>query len=253
MNAAMFNATDTASYDRFMGRFSTKLAPLFADFAGIAAGQHVLDVGAGTGALTAELVARDADVSVAEPSPSFAEALPRRFPGLDVRRTGAEELPWADETFDASLAQLVVTFMQDAPAGVAEMRRVVRRGGVVAICMWDIDGMEMLSALRQAQHEVDPGAASISTGMRYRTRAELEEMLGPDVETELLAVEAAYSDYDELWTSFAESAGPTAGWVRSLDDGKRAEARDELRRQVGEPQGPFSLVGRAWAARVRRA
>src|SRR5690348_11317621 len=114
----MFDVSD-AAYDRFMGRYSASLAPLFADFAGIEAGQRVLDVGAGTGALTAQLVRRDADVAAAEPSPPFVAALRSRLPSVDVREAGAEALPWPDATFDAALAQLVVTFMSDAPAGLA--------------------------------------------------------------------------------------------------------------------------------------
>src|SRR5205823_1815929 len=144
----MFDVSEVA-YDNFMGRYSARLAPLFADFVGIETGQGVLDVGAGTGALTAELVRRDTDVAAAEPAPSFVAALRSRFPSIDVRQTGAEDLPWRDGSFDAALAQLVVTFMSDAPAGVAEVRRVVRPGGLVAVCMWDRDGMEMPGAVHR--------------------------------------------------------------------------------------------------------
>src|ERR1051325_1127867 len=114
------------AYDRFMGRFSRGLAPLFANFAGIEAGQRVLDVGAGTGALTAELLARSAEVAAAEPSAPFVDALRERYPGVDARVAAAEQLPWPDESFDAALAQLVVAFMSDPHAGAHEMRRVVR-------------------------------------------------------------------------------------------------------------------------------
>ena len=121
------------AYDSFMGRFSRRLAPVFADFAGVREGQHVVDVGAGTGALTAELARRGADTAAAEPSAGFVAALRTRFPGVDVRESGAEDMPWPDESFDAALAQLVVTFMSDAPAGLREMRRLVRVGGTVAV------------------------------------------------------------------------------------------------------------------------
>src|SRR5260221_13191552 len=135
--------TSDQAYDRFMGRFSTRLAPVFADFAG--AHGSALDVGAGTGALTAELVRRSLDVHAAEPSAAFVDALQTRFPGVDVRQAGAEELPWPDETFDVALAQLVISFMSDAPAGMREMERVVRPAGTVAVCMWDSEGMGMLA------------------------------------------------------------------------------------------------------------
>src|SRR5712691_10008725 len=118
------------AYDKFMGRFSVRLAPLFADFAGVSGGSRVLDVGAGTGALTEELLRRNATVAAMDPSPPFVATLKSRFPDVDARKAGAENLPWPDESFDAALAQLVIAFMADAGAGVAEMHRVVEAGGV---------------------------------------------------------------------------------------------------------------------------
>src|SRR5438270_12032703 len=106
----MFNVSD-GSYDNFMGRFSRPLGPLFADFAGVEAGQRVLDVGAGTGALTAELGRRGADVAAADPSPPFVAALRERFAGIEVEEAPAERLPWPDGSFDAALAQLVISFV----------------------------------------------------------------------------------------------------------------------------------------------
>ena len=251
----MFDVSDTA-YDNFMGRYSERLAPLFADFAGIQAGQKVLDVGAGTGALATELVRRGAQVAAAEPSPSFVAALERRLPDADVHAAPAEDLPWPDETFDAALAQLVLTFMNDAPAGVAEMRRVVRPGGVVAACMWDRQGMDMLAAVNRTQRAVaDSGTTESRTA--YRSREEVEGLFTgagfADVMTELLEVEREYSGFDEFWNALADGAGPAGAWVKALDDDTRAKAREELHRQVGEPTGAFTLHGRAWATRATRA
>ncbi len=96
---------DEESYDDFMGRYSVRLAPLFADFAGVRAGQRVLDVGAGTGALTRELVLRGATVVAVEPSPEFIRALRLRFPMIEVRVAPGEELPFADDSFDTALAR----------------------------------------------------------------------------------------------------------------------------------------------------
>ena len=110
-------------YDRFMGRYSIPLAERFADFAGVAAGSQVVDVGCGPGALTHELVDRlgpDA-VSAVDPSESFVAAATERLPGVTVQRAAAEHLPFEDGRFDAALAQLVVHFMADPVAGLREM------------------------------------------------------------------------------------------------------------------------------------
>jgi SAM-dependent methyltransferase len=251
----MFEVSDTA-YDNFMGRYSERLAPLFADFAGVQAGQKVLDVGAGTGALTAELLRRGGEVAAADPSQLFVAALERRFPGADMRAATAEDLPWPDESFDAALAQLVLTFMNDAPAGIAEMRRVVRPGGVVAACMWDRQGMDMLAAVHRTQVALAAtGTTEARTG--YRSRDEIEGLFTgagfSDVQTELLEVEREYAAFDELWGTIADGAGPAGAWVKTLDDEQRSEAREEMRRQVGEPSGAFTLHGRAWATRATRA
>lgn len=248
----MFNVSD-AAYDNFMGRFSIPLAPVFADFAGIAPGQRVLDVGAGTGALTAELLRRGAIPVAADPSPPFVATLRRRFPTVEVQESPAEDLPWPDESFDAALAQLVITFMRNASAGVEEMRRVVRPGGVVAVCMWDRDGMEMLGAVNRTQRALDPSRPTPEQLTKYRTPEEIQPLLGDGAELELLEVDASYTGFDELWDSIAGGAGPAGEWAKSLDAGQRREARAELFRQVGEPEGPFTLRGRAWGARVRRA
>jgi SAM-dependent methyltransferase len=251
----MFEVSDTA-YDNFMGRYSERLAPLFADFAGVQSGHDVLDVGAGTGALTAELLRRGTQVAAADPSPTFVGALERRFPSADMRSATAEDLPWPDESFDAVLAQLVLTFMNDAPAGIAEMRRVARPGGVVAACMWDRQGMDMLAAVHRTQ--VALAARGTTEALtRYRTRDEIEGLFTgagfSDVQTELLEVEREYETFDELWGTIADGAGPAGAWVKTLDDEQRAAAREEMQRQVGEPAGAFMLHGRAWATRATRA
>jgi len=245
----MFDIAD-ADYDNFMGRYSTRLAPLFADFAGITDTQRVLDVGAGTGALTKELVSRGAQVSAAEPSPPFAQSFERRYPDVDVKATGAESLPWPDETFDAALAQLVVAFMDDAPAGIAEMHRVVKPGGVVAACMWDIPQMDMLAAIDRSVRALG-GEANLP--QRRYMGDQVATLFSPGAETELLTVEATYTGFDEFWDALQHSAGPVRTWLGTLDNAGLASAHEEFYRQLGSPHGSFTLKGGAWAVRVTRA
>ena len=141
--------TSDAVYDKFMGRFSTRLAPVFADFAGVEAGQHARrrrrHWRADGGARAPRRGCR-----AAEPSSAFVAALRDRFPGVDVRQAGAEELPWPDDSFDVALAQLVVTFMSDAPAGIREMQRVAP--ATVAVCMWDRDAWRCSTAINRTRN-----------------------------------------------------------------------------------------------------
>ena len=238
------------AYDDFMGRYSMQLGPLFADFAGVGAGERVLDVGAGTGALTAELLRLGADVVAAEPSASFVGVLRERFPQVEVHETGAEQLPFPDHAFDAALAQLVVPFMSDAPAAIAEMARVARR---VAICMWGIAEVEMFAAIDAAAT-----ATGSDYGVRerpYRTPQELHDLLAPhgDVVQGELDVTAGYRDFDEFWHAVDQRVGPVAQWLNTLDEEGLERAREELFRRLGSPSGPFELRARCFAASVTRA
>jgi ubiquinone/menaquinone biosynthesis C-methylase UbiE len=137
-------AVGADAYDRFMGRYSAPLAPVFAEFAAVVDGQRVLDVGCGPGALTAELTKRLGPTAVCavDPSAAFVAAVHARYPAVDVRRATAEHLPFEDGVFDATLAQLVVHFMDDPVSGLREMARVTRQRGVVAACVWDHHGGE---------------------------------------------------------------------------------------------------------------
>jgi SAM-dependent methyltransferase len=237
-----------AAYDRFMGRFSRRLAPLFADFAGVEEGDRALDVGAGTGALTEELVRRGAVTAAADPSPAFAASLRRQFPDLDVREAPAEDLPWESGSFDVALAQLVVAFMNDAHAGVNEMARVA--GSRVAVCMWDFDGQELLATVNRVRNRL--GSTTTEPG-GYRTGPALAELLGVGSEVEALDVEADYDDFEDFWSALLGGAGPHGAWASSLEGEQKEAARTELFRELGEPEGSFTLSGRAWAARLRPA
>jgi len=244
----IFNVGGDA-YDDFMGRYSVRLAPLFADFVGVQGGR-VLDVGAGTGALTGELVRRGAEVAAAEPSPPFCAALRERFPAVEVREAPAEHLPFADGSFDTALAQLVVAFMTDAPAGVREMARVAR---TVAVCMWGVEEMEMFAAINSTAKAIGVDREAEHGARRYRTPEELRDLLAPlgRVETAALDVTAEYAGgFDEFWSALSRQVGPAGAWLAALSEEHRAQARDELHRRLGSPRGAFALKGRCYAARV---
>lgn len=246
-----------SDYDRFMGRYSKLLAPLFADFAGIKANVRVLDVGCGPGALTEELSRRlgPERVCAIEPAPQFAQMCRDRVPGADIRTGPAEQLPWGDAEFDVAIAQLVVPFMADADRCAAEMRRVVRAGGSVVVCMWDAAAaMEMIHHFWQAAAEHDRSLDGLDP-MRYRTEPELRQLLGRaglrDIESTTLSVRVRYADFDDVWEPIVHSAGTVGGYMAKLDADRRALLRESYRKRIGNPQGPFELNARANATRGR--
>jgi SAM-dependent methyltransferase len=241
------------AYDRFMGRYSVLLAPQLADFAAVSAGQRVLDVGCGPGALTAELVGRlgPASVSAVDPSEPFVAAARERHPGVDVRQAAAEQLPFPDEAFDAALAQLVVHFMADPIAGLGEMARVTRRDGVVAACVWDLaGGRAPLSLFWEAARQLDPQAQDESqlAGAREGHLAELfEQARLREIEEAALSISVEHPSFEDWWEPFTLGVGPAGIYAAGLD----AEAQSRLRERCREllPPAPFVLTARAWAAR----
>ncbi|HZB23803.1 MAG TPA: methyltransferase domain-containing protein [Gaiellaceae bacterium] len=243
------------SYDRFMGRYSVLLAPGFADFAGVDGMMRVLDVGSGPGALTAELVARlgAEAVKAVDPSPSFVDAARDRNPGVDVRESPAEQMPFCDDEFDASLAQLVVHFMSDPVGGLREMKRVTRPDGVVAACVWDLAGGQApLSLFWAAARDVDPEVTGESqmAGTRQGHLSELFADAGlRDVEETALPVSLEHSSFEDWWEPYVLGVGPAGSYFARLD----ADRQDALRARCRElvPDPPFVLESRAWAARGR--
>ena len=244
-----------AAYMRFMGRYSEPLAARFADLAGVRRGQRVLDVGCGPGALTAELVTRAGaeSVSAVEPSASFAAAVRERLPGVDVRQAAAERLPFPDAAFDAALAQLVVHFMADPVAGLREMGRVARPGGVVAACVWDhAGGRGPLSGFWQAVLELDPEAEDESglAGARDGHLAELFAQAGlGGIQPGTLTVRVHYANFGEWWDPFTLGVGPAGSYVTSLPPDRREALRGRCRGLLGP--GPIEISATAWAATGR--
>lgn len=241
------------AYDRFMGRFSMQLSAQFADLAGVEAGQRALDVGSGPGALTAELVRRLGPEAVAavDPSEPFVEAARARHPGVDVQLAPAEELPHGDDDFDAALAQLVVHFMADPVAGLAEMARVTRSGGVVAACVWDLaGGRAPISPFWEAVHQLDGSVEDESrfSGARQGHLLELFEAAGlREADETEIAASSEYETFEEWWRPYTLGVGPAGAYAQSLDEEGLAELRERCRSVL--PEAPFTLTAYAWAVR----
>jgi ubiquinone/menaquinone biosynthesis C-methylase UbiE len=218
-------------------------------------GWRVLDVGAGPGALTTALVAMlgAESVSAADPSPPFVEANRERHPGVDVRLAGAEDMPFADDTFDAALAQLVVQFMTDPVRGVSEMARVTRPGGVVAACVWDFGtGRSPLSAIWSTALELDPSVEDEGdrVGVRSGQLAQVFDQAGlEDVEESEVSVTVEHESFEAWWEPMTLGVGPAGSWLQRQPEDVRERVRERCRELY--PDAPGIRTAVAWAARGR--
>ena len=258
--AATFN-TPASAYDRYVGRYGAELGRALIAAAGVRAGGRALDVGCGPGALTTELAALLGEDRVAaiEPSPPFAEACRARLPGVRVEVGQAEALPFADAAFDHALAQLVVNFMADPPAGVREMRRVTRPGGTVAAAVWDYAGeMTLLRRFWDAAVAVDASAAELDEGrMPFCAPDELGGLWSSaglaDVAVSSATVAAAYESFDDLWAPLEHGVGPAGAYAASLAPRDGRPSSSSSANSSASPTLHFELTARAWIASGRVA
>lgn len=248
-----FNVAADA-YDRFMGRYSEPLAARFVDWLNPPDEATVLDVGCGPGALTGVLVDRYGreNVRAVDPSPTFLTAVRERFPGVDVREATAAQLPWGDDEFDLAAASLVLHFMPDPVAGIAELRRVTTPGGIVGATVWSIDdGRAPVALVRRVALGLDPDAEREDLPGTHA--GDLETVFRSaglaDVEGGELEVSVRYDTFEEWWEPYLLGVGPLGDYLRTLDDAKRSAIRDRCRQETGA--APFEIRAVAFAARGR--
>jgi SAM-dependent methyltransferase len=241
--------TSADAYNRFMGRYSRPLAADLVGQLGARLGHRVADVGCGPGALTEVLLgaAGPIEVVAVDPSRSFLTAARDRW-GVPAVAAKAERLPFADGVFDAAMAALVVHFMSDPVAGLREMARITRRGGVVAASVWDHAlGHGPLAAFWRAAGELDANAPDES-GMPGTASGELSTLAleagWSDIVESQLTVEVEHPSFDEWWDPFTLGVGPAGAYAVGLSEVDRTALRLRCREILGD--GPFVIAGRAW-------
>lgn len=247
-------------YEQYIGRWSRQIAPLFLSWLDRPAGQRWLDVGCGTGALSAAILDHCAPRSVVgvEPAEGFRQLAVQHLAG-QARFVGGEAgaLPLDDAAFDVVVSGLVLNFVPDLPAALLEMKRVAAPGGTIAAYVWDYaDGMEIIRRFWDVAVSLDPAAAPLHEGRRFpvcepsRLTAAFEDAGVAGVHTTAIEVMAAFAGFDDYWRPFLGGQGPAPAYVMSLPDTQRAQLRAELASALpSAASGAIVIRSRAWAVR----
>ena len=261
--ASKFVTRGADKYDAYMGRWSRRLAPTFLDFAGLGAGERVLDVGCGTGSLTFALSTR-ADIAAIEAidyEEQFVEAARERAtdPRITIRQGDACHLQFPDGAFDRALSMLVLHFVSDPEQAVAEMRRVVRPGGVAAATVWDTyGGMPSLRMFWDIIAAIEPRATDRRNAVAIRPMTQAGELLRTfskigfsEVTETMLTIRMDFANFDDYWIPLLGGQGTHAEFLASLPESTRQQIETAVRAGYlcSQPDGPRSFASVAWAVR----
>jgi SAM-dependent methyltransferase len=253
------------AYEKMMGRWSERLAPLFLDFAGIPDSGRVLDVGCGTGTLVDAVARRAGESTIVgiDPSQPFIDYARQRFAGSRFTFDCGDgmALPYADASYDCSLSLLVFMFIPQPERAASEMRRVTRPGGTVAACVRDsgAGGLEMARIFWEEAVKLDPAAAALVPEKNWRCNrmGELTKAWqagGLDgVEEVGLEIRTDFSSLDDYWLPYNSGAAAPGIYTARLSPAQREALRAALQtRLLGDRHdGPFSMRAAAWAVRGR--
>jgi SAM-dependent methyltransferase len=249
------------AYEAYVGRWSRRVAESFVRWLYLPAGGRWLDVGCGTGALTATVLARAEPASVTgiDPSEGFLAQARAKLddPRVTFRTGDAQELPFAGGSFDGVVSGLALNFVPDPDRAAAELVRVTAPGGVTAAYVWDyLEGMAMMRYFWDAATALDPAATELAEGSRFPLcRPEPLRQLWTaagltDVAVEAIEIPTVFTGFDDYWAPFLGGQGPAPGYAMSLSEEHRARLRDLLRARLPtDPDGSIPLTARAWAVR----
>jgi SAM-dependent methyltransferase len=263
--SSIFMAGDGDGYERLMGRWSRRLAPLFIDFAGISEGEHVLDVGCGTGSLAFTLSQNPnvRHITAIDFSPIYIEHA-KRFnedPRVQFQVGDACALPFEDASFDHCASLLVLAFIPQADLAVREMRRVTRPGGIVAGSMWDARGGLIMSRMFW-----DTAAMLDQGAIERRAKAYSRPMTRPgdlarawreagfhDVIDDMITIRMDFASFEDFWTPMEGKDGPFAEYVSTLSIEGRSKLRGAVRLAYidGDIDGARSYAATAWVVKGR--
>jgi SAM-dependent methyltransferase len=247
-------------YEQYIGRWSRRIAPLFLTWLQQPAGARWLDVGCGTGALCTAILNDCAPQAVigVEPSDGFRATAARNTGDRARFLAGdAASIPLADASCDVVVSGLVLNFVPELGAALAELGRVTAPGGTVAAYVWDYAGrMAITKSFWDAAVALDPAAQALDEALRFplchpaALEAALTQAGFADVESGALEVTAEFSDFDDYWQPFLGGQGPAPSYAMSLDESRRAALRARLEAGLApDGDGAIRMPARAWAVR----
>jgi SAM-dependent methyltransferase len=249
-------------YERYVGRWSRRIAPVFLSWLDVPPGKRWLDTGCGTGALSSAIVegCSPAAVTGVDPSEGFLKIAKERLPGAVALLQGtAEAVPLSDAAVDVVVSGLVLNFTHDIRAALAEARRVAVARATFGAYVWDYAGkMELMRYFWDAAVALDPDAANLDEGVRFplchpdALVAQLASAGFHATEATAIDVPTPFASFDEYWEPFLGGQGPAPAYAMSLDEGARVRLRDRIQSRLPiRPDGSILLIARAWAVRAR--
>lgn len=248
-------------YERYVGRWSRRVAPKFLTWLQVPDGQRWLDVGCGTGALSATIIEQclPALVTGVEPSEGFLNVARQSLPEEVTLYLGnAAAIPLPDRTIDVVVSGLVLNFIPDLRRAFSEITRVAIPGATFAAYVWDYaEKMELMRHFWDAAVALNPDAAKLDEGVRFplcrpeALHAEVRAAGFCDIEVTAIEVETPFASFQDYWEPFLGGQGPAPAYAMSLEESARNKLRDRLQDSLPvQADGSLSLVARAWAVRA---
>ena len=177
---------------------------------------------------------------------------------MQCRRGSAAEIPLDSASVDVTVSGLVLNFVPDERAALAEMARVTVSEGTIGAYVWDYAGkIELMRAFWDAAVDLRPDAAKMDEGVRFPlcrpealtelfTRAGLRR-----AEVTAIDIPTRFATFDDYWHPFLGGQGPAPAYAMALDETARTRLRDRMRERLPlQPDGSISLIARAWAVRA---